>query len=108
VYRAPLETRVSLTLSRHSARTSESTARRGRVTGHRTPEGGGAPGGLAERGVPVRGSGGAPRVRRRRRGRRAVHPVRGPRSAAGCWVLGAARCGLRAPCAVRGAGPRET
>ena len=85
MYRAPLETRVSLTLSRHSARTSEST--------------------VAERGVPVHGSGGAPRVRR---GRRAVHPVdgrvRGRRlgpGPAGC-------CALRPPSSVRGTGPRET
>ena len=78
MYRAPLETRVSLTLSRHSARTSESTAGGARSAGAR---------------VGWRAARAAWASRRPSRGRS------GPRSAAGswaCWVLRAAASELRA------------
>lgn len=97
MYRAPLETRVSLTLSRHSARTSESTAPGGSEP-CRAPGGsecsapaGGARSASAQ--VGWRAARAAWASRRPSRGRS------GPRSAAGswaCWVLRAAASELRA------------
>ena len=89
MYRAPLETRVSLTLSRHSARTSESTCPTGR-TGWPRRAGGARSAGAR---VGWRAARAAWASRRPSRGRS------GPRSAAGswaCWVLRAAASELRA------------
>ena len=96
MYRAPLETRVSLTLSRHSARTSESTAE---------PEPEPEPD-TAHRRVEARQAGWrsaecrcAGRVARRACGVGVAPsiPWTVPRSAVGGWVLGAGCCALRPP-----------